>query len=179
MKDDDLEKKSLDAILSSESVGITSEDYHWALSISTRGDMVILKRKPNEMWVNNYNPHFMRAWEANMDIQFCLDSYAVITYISDYLTKGDAGMTKELTKALLENKHCNDFETLNLLKNVYFKHKQVSVAEATYRLIKGLDLKKSNIATIYVTTGFPKNRSTFFRPINEDEKSVDVEKGVN
>ena len=78
MKDDDLETKSLDAILSSESVGINSEDYHWALSISTRGDMVILKRKPNEIWVNNYNQHFMKAWEANMDIQFCLDSYAVI-----------------------------------------------------------------------------------------------------
>ena len=69
-------------------------EYHDALGISERGKTVILKRKPNEMWVNNYNPHFIKAWQANMDIQFCMDSYAIITYITDYLTKGDAGLTK-------------------------------------------------------------------------------------
>ena len=73
----------------------------------------------------------MKAWQANMDIQFTMDSYAVITYISDYLTKGDAGLTEELRKALFETKHCNNFEQLNYLKMIYFKHKQVSVCEAT------------------------------------------------
>ena len=57
----------------------------------------------------------MSAWKANIDIQFCMDSYAVITYISDYMTKGDAGLTKELRKALLETKHCNNFEQLDVL----------------------------------------------------------------
>ena len=58
---------------------------------------------------------------------------------------------------------------------VYFKHKQVSVSEATYRLIRGLDLKKSNIACVYVATGFPANRSSFFRSAKSTEKSTDVE----
>ena len=95
-----------------------------------------------------------------------MDSYAVITYITDYLTKGDAGLTKELKKALLETKNCNNFEQLNHLKSVYFKHKQVSVAEATYRLVRGLDLKKSNIGCTFVATGFPRNRHTFLRKEN-------------
>ena len=116
---------------------------------------------------------FIEAWQANQDIQFCMDSYAVITYITDYLTKGDAGLTKELRKALLETKHCNNFEQLNHLKMIYFKHKQVSVAEATYRLVRGLDLKKSNIACIYVATGYPQNRSTFFAPAASAEKTTD------
>ena len=47
------------------------------------------------------------------------------------------------------------------------------MAEATYRLIQGLDLKKSNIACIFVTTGFPKNSSSFFRPTNAPTVSVD------
>ena len=125
------------------------------------------------MWVNNFNPHFMEAWQANMDIQFCMDSYAIITYITDYLTKGDAGLTKELRTALKETKNCNNFEQLNYLKLIYFKHKQVSVAEATYRLVKGLDLKKSNIACTFVTTGYPRNRSTFFMPAASTEKSTE------
>ena len=48
------------------------------------------------------------------------------------------------------------------LKMTYFKNKQVSVAEATYRLVRGLDLKRSNIACVFVATGYPRNRSSFF-----------------
>ena len=104
-----------------------------------------------------------------------MDTYAIVTYITDYLTKGDAGLTKELRKALKETKNCNNFEQLNYLKLTYFKNKQVSVAEATYRLIRGLDLKKSSIACIYLATGYPKNRSSFFRPAKSAEKPVDTE----
>ena len=108
MSEEELDKTTLDEFL--KELGITEEDYHWALSVSQRGKTVVLQRKLNEMWVNNYNPHFMRAWRANIDIQFCMDSYAVITYITDYLTKGDAGLTKEFRKALLEK---NTVITLN------------------------------------------------------------------
>ena len=86
MTEEELNTLSLSDIL--KKAEVSSDDYHDALGISERGKTVILKRKPNEMWVNNYNPHFMKAWRANIDIQFCMDSYAVITYISDYLTKG-------------------------------------------------------------------------------------------
>ena len=173
----ELENSNLDSIL--KELNIESNAYHKALSISERGTMVILERKPSEMWVNNYNPLFMKVWQANMDIQFCMDSYAIITYITDYLTKGDAGLTQELRKALKETKDCNNFEQLNHLKMVYFKHKQVSVAEATYRLVRGLDLKKSNIACIFVATGYPRNRSTFFMSATPAEKSDDVENLVD
>ena len=100
MSDEDLANSSLKDILEHPDVNITKQDYHDALAISTKGSMVILKRRPNEMWVNNYNPIFLKAWQANMDIQFCMDSYAIITYITDYLTKGDAGLTRELTKVI-------------------------------------------------------------------------------
>ena len=114
------------------------------------------------------------VWNANMDIQFSLDSYAIVTYITDYMTKGDAALTKELKQALLNCKQCNDWETLNYLKMVYFKHKQVSVAEATYRLLNGLCLKRSNITCTFITTGFPRNRSSFFTPIDSVPNSSDA-----
>ena len=98
-----------------------------------------------------------------MDIQFCLYNYSVDTCITDYLTKGDAGLTQELRKALIDCNGSNNMDTLNYFKLVYFKHKQVSVAEATYRLLRNLSLKKSNITCTYLETGFPENRSTFFR----------------
>ena len=39
----------------------------------------------------------------------------------------------------------------------------LSVSEATTRLGKVFDLKKSNIVCIHVTTGYPRNRSILFR----------------
>ena len=92
-----------------EKLEIDKKDYHDALRISQRGKTIVLKRKLNERRVNNYNPHMLMAWQANIDIQFCLDNYAVVTYITDYMTKGDAGLTRESRKALLESKgsHCS------------------------------------------------------------------------
>ena len=80
-----------------------------------------------------------------MDIQFCLDTYAVVTYITDYLSKGDVGLTKALAKALSESKELNEFDRLNYIKKVYFTSRQVCVSEAAYKLIYGLNLKGSNV----------------------------------
>ena len=93
MTSEQLEISTLDSIL--KDLQIDNDAQHNALSISERGHTVILKRAPSEIMVNNYNKTFMLAWEANMDNQFCLDSYAVLTYITDYLTKGDAGLTRD------------------------------------------------------------------------------------
>jgi hypothetical protein len=79
---------------------VTMDDYLWAWSISTRASKVVLKRTLAERFVNNYNPQYLLAWNANMDIQFCFDTYTVITYICDYYAKDDSGMTEVLTAAL-------------------------------------------------------------------------------
>ena len=43
-----------------------------------------MKRRPNQLRVNNYNPVCLKAWRANLDIQFVLDVYgcAIVSYIS-------------------------------------------------------------------------------------------------
>ena len=132
--------------------------YHQAISISDKGRKIILKRKISERNVNNFNPLIQTVWQANTDIQICLDTYAVISYISDYMTKSDQNITKYLVAALNEKKNASKFEQLNHVKRTYFTHKQTSVSEAAYRLIPGLNLKDSNIKTLFLTSGFPNNR---------------------
>ena len=56
--------------------------YYEALGVSKKGKIIILKRKVQEMWVNNYNPEWIRAWDGNMDVQLCLDFFAIVTYIT-------------------------------------------------------------------------------------------------
>ena len=133
ISDEDIDhlENNLDTFL--ETLKISTHDYEEALKISERGKIVVLKRTLKERNVNNYNKEWMLAWRGNLDIQFCYDGYAVVTYITDYLSKGDAGITKALRTALKETKHCNDFERLNYMKKTFFTHRQVSVAEAAYR----------------------------------------------
>ena len=145
MSNDDIEMigNNLDNFLSE--LDISLEDYEKALGVSENGKVVILKRTLNERMVNNYNKEFILAWRANIDIQFCYDGYAVVSYITDYFCKPDAGVTKAIRNAMKESKGCDNLERLNKVKRAYFTHRQVSAAEAVYRLIPGLSLKASNL----------------------------------
>ena len=73
-----------------------------------------------------------------------------------------------MKKALSETKGCDDLERLNHMKRIFFTHRQVSVAEATYRLIPGMYLKSSSVKTTFVSSGYPENRSLMFVKVKED-----------
>ena len=163
-----LEDNTIEDLLAS--LKISEVDYYNALKISEKGKVVILKRELDEIYINNYNPLYLTAWQGNIDIQFCLDTYGVVTYITDYLSKDESGLTEVLQAALAETKDCNDFERLNRLKKVFFTHRQMCLSEAAYKLIAGLNLKGSNIKTKFVPTGFPTNRTVFMKKLDDGEE---------
>ena len=153
-----------------EQLNVSREVYHSALSISSRGKIVILKRNLNELYINNYNSKWLTAWNGNMDLQFCCDPYAVVTYICDYYSKDETGLTdvlKQTVKQLDERQ--SPYDMLKILKSVYLTHRQIGACEATYRLLKSLHLKDSNITTVFLTTGFPENRYRFLKWTEEQD----------
>ena len=156
LKADDESDLSLGDLLNK--LDINYNDYKSALQTSQKGEIVILKRKVSERNVNNYNPCFIKAMKSNMDIQFVSDLHAVVTYVTDYFSKDDEELTKVMKEALKEKADCDDFERLNYMKRIYFTHRQVNVAQATYGLISGMNLKGSDVGTIFVSSGFPDNR---------------------
>ena len=70
--------------------------YHYCLSFCEYGTKIILRRRIDEVFVNNYNPHWMEAWQGNMDLQLCLDYFSIITYMTDYVTKPETKTTEVL-----------------------------------------------------------------------------------
>ena len=74
---------------------------------SLNAPTVFLKRKPNELRINNYNPACLKAWRANMDIQFVLDVYACAMYIVSYISKAQKGMRELLWQACAEARKGN------------------------------------------------------------------------
>ena len=155
------------------------DEYKDALKISENGVNIILKRTVAERSINNYNPLFLKAWRANIDVQLCLDPYSVITYITDYITKYENEMTEELLKAVEETKNWENREAMHYCIRTYFQSLEVGVSQSTYKVVPGLKLKHSNLKTIFCGTGFPQNRSSHWQKVlptedrNEEEDDDD------
>ena len=65
--------------------GVDPQCYLEAVQEQTRkGINIILARDVDEMYINNYNPEWILAWDGNIDFSVCLDFFGVITYITDY-----------------------------------------------------------------------------------------------
>ena len=77
---------------------VTEENYLLAVRSSLNATTVFFKRSPNELRINNYNPACLRAWRANMDIQYVLDVYACAVYIVNYISKGQKYGKPNVTK---------------------------------------------------------------------------------
>ncbi len=59
-------------------VGITQAMYEKAMCALAAKTTIVYKRDPKDCWVNPYNPNLVRAWNANMDIQYVVDPYSCI-----------------------------------------------------------------------------------------------------
>ena len=155
-------------------IGTNEKEYEELLGISQRGKVLILKRECKERFINNYNPEMLTAWNANMDLQIVVDPYAVISYIASYMNKEETQTTPFLREAVFATAGQETKERLKALKEAYISHRQIGASEAAYKVTPHLRLKDSNISCIFVVTGFLKNRSVFFRKV-QDDTDEDVE----
>ena len=152
-----------------QKIECSKKEYEEAISTTAQGNVIILERKVKEVWTNTYNPDWLKCWNGNMDIQLAHDPYAVLTYITTYVGKDETGMTKLLKDVLRETKHLTREDQLKELKKAWLTHRQIGASEAVYRLIQGLHLTESNIACVFVATGFPENRSLFFKKVSDED----------
>jgi hypothetical protein len=69
-----------------------------------------------------------------MDIQLCLDYYAVICYITDYYMKDESGTIDFIKDALKNDESGNLKNQMNLVKNTFLTHRQAGECEIYYKL---------------------------------------------
>ena len=85
-------------------LNITYKKYILALRSTINKKKKFLKRKLNEIYINNYMFHLVDVWKANHDIQYVLDLYSCVVYTCDYLMKNNKSMSKLLENASKEAK---------------------------------------------------------------------------
>ena len=157
---------------------VSVEDYKNALKYSFCSYTIHHKRTIQERMVNNYNKEWILAWDSNMDIQICLDFYAVITYISDYVTKDEKSVNRVLLEAVRKNQDKTLLEKMRMVADLFSTHRSMGEAEVYYRVLPSLHLCDSNVKTEFLATGFPNNRSKMLTAIPETEKEKYPEEAV-
>ena len=127
-----------------------------------------MKRDLDEIFINNYNPEWIEAWDGNIDLSICLYYFAVLTYITEYFCKTDSTM-QELLKEAAKNIDSNKSqrERKFLLSNTFLTHRQMGEAEVIYKISPNLKMKYSNVTCVFLQTGKREERSKFLTSMGE------------
>ena len=148
---------------------VSIEDYLDALKTSKVGSSIVLARDVDEVYINQYNEEWMRAWDGNLDLQVCIDFHAVITYIADYMVKPESAMMDVIKSALKESTSNTVKDKMKEVANVFMTHRTMGHAEATYKLIPSMTLKNSNVTCQWVSLGPKEDRSSRWKKATEDQ----------
>ena len=96
-----------------------------------------MARYIDEIWVDSHNPEITEAFNANTDVQICIDFYAIITYITEYFVKDDSScVAGQLLNSLKQNEDEDLKEKMKILMNCWVKNRVMGQTEAVYRLVK-------------------------------------------
>ena len=148
--------------------------YLAALGLSGSGYTYHLARDIDEIFINSYNPEWLRAWNGNMDLQVTLDFYAVITYITDYFTKGEPAVINAMMEAVKDNSCPVVTEKMKSAAAGYVRNRTVGESEAVIRALPNLFLSMSNVKCKFAGTSPPEERSYMYRLATEKQIQANV-----
>ena len=141
-----------------KSIGITEDEYYWALSSSQDSDFDLhLKRPVDSCFINNYFPAGIKGFAANVDLQPVFNRYKCITYVCSYFTKDETECSQAITKAAREAKTSN-MDIRDGLKKIgaaFLSSREVNSQECVYRCMPELWLRKIFLKTVFVSTDLP------------------------
>ena len=98
-----------------------------------------------------------------MNLQFVTGIYGMILYLTKYLTKVENRMSELMRKVSKESANQDIRAKLRKMGNVFLTKREVSTHEAIIRLLS-LPMRSSNIAVIFIPTGFQEERTRLLKP---------------
>ncbi|XP_062606605.1 uncharacterized protein LOC134268370 [Saccostrea cucullata] len=150
-------------------IHLTQDLYEIAHKILSTKTSTVLRRNPDEMWTNQYNPCLLRCWDANMDIQYVLDPFSCIVYIISYISKSEREMGMLLKQTQIEaiEGNLSARQTMRSIGSAYLNQREVSAQEAVYRVCN-LRMKESSRKVVFVPVG--ENPTRLSKPLAQMRK---------
>ncbi|CAB3998256.1 ATP-dependent DNA helicase PIF1 [Paramuricea clavata] len=180
-------KENYDATLTEtdilNSIGISEDEYYWALSTSPDSDFDLhLKRPVDSCFINNYFVAGVKGFAANVDLQPVFNHYKYITYVCSYFTKDETECSQAIGNAAKEAKssNMNVRDGLKKIGAAFLSKREVIAQECVYRCMHKLWLRKIFPGTVFVNTNLPEKRVFVTKTKNEldklDDDSTDIYK---
>ena len=160
-------------------IGVSRHDYEAALKISQRRTRLVMKRSPQDIYINNYNPTILKCLRSNMDIQMITSIWACIAYITSYMCKPEKTMSELMRKASKESADKNIKDRMYDIANQLRKGREVSHHEAIMRVLS-IPLRRSNIPVTFISTDYKENRtrilksSSVLQTLKDDDRNIYV-----
>ena len=127
---------------------------------------------------NSFNKEWIKTWDGIIYLQVCLDYYAVITYITNYVCKSETSLLQSLVETITRCKSESSKENMRKVEDTFLSHRQMSESEAYYCLFPALHLKDSNIKSVFLPTEFPENRSHYLKKVRPEERHLYAEESL-
>lgn len=159
---------------------MTFDSYILAVRSSLKSAKVFLQRNVSEIRINSYNEVLLRAWEANIDIQFVHDGYAYAAYVVSYISKSQRGMSNLLHEAYEEarNENMSSKQQERQIGNKCLTHVKICAQGAAY-IISQKPLRNSSRSVVFVNTNEPGQRTFLLKPMKSlqelPDNSTDIE----
>lgn len=136
-------------------LNMTQKEYINAIRTTILRTTVFLKRNSHEISFNNYNRDILLRHRANMDIQYVFDSYSVAIYLTSYMMKSQALMSRVLRNASEELKKGNMSirEKLSHIAQKFQNCSEIGAQECVYHLLS-MPVSHCSRDTIFIMT-FP------------------------
>ena len=154
LQDKGTEFEKLDDFLGN--IDISKEQYELVKTFGHKQPTVINKRKPNECWINCYNPYTLELMESNQDIAFTLSMYGCLCYLLSYLVKAERNISKLMREAMLKENE-ESAKLLSNMRSIWMNKREMSYPEAIFHLLS-LPLLFKSRDVVYLAADFPENR---------------------
>ena len=152
-----------------ELADVSFNDYKRYLKMSRCGYSVVLQRDTDEIWINGFNPNWLRAWNGNIDVSPVFGFFAVAVYVTDYNYKNEPedSIIREALKSCTDE----DMKTkMKIIANVFLTAKQMGEPLAIYKLIPNLTMTNSNVTCQYVSLEREEGKMKRMRRATEQDK---------
>ena len=168
LKEIDGEEMSFEEFLTK--LDMDEESYILSIQSSLKSSKVFLKREVAEIRINSYMKNMLGVWQANHDIQYILDAFAVAVYVVDYTCKSQKGMSAILDAAAKEAKKDNMEirQAVRHIGNKFLNCVEVGAQEAAY-LVLQMPITKSSREVVFINTNTPEERPFILKDIEKLE----------
>ncbi|XP_026475405.1 uncharacterized protein LOC113380264 [Ctenocephalides felis] len=168
---------SFDDVL--QKLDMSEAEYLLAIRSTLKQSRLFLKRSSMEVGINSYNRDILHLFESNIDLQFIIDEYGAISYVTNYISKIEGGLSKLLREAAADcdNNNVSVKDKFRKITNLFLNHNLMSAQEAAYHVLS-LSLSKQSRKTIFMNTSPSKERvhmlksSNCLEKLNEDSIEI-------